>query len=123
MSPPAVLPSVTCHSVGTLVAIISQLNTQPACAPVNASRPVLRLATHDSGTGWLAKPFLYGSFIHYSKPVYPGALNKLSIREILTRLRSLYETTWWNRFRFPGSALVWMVWRIFSAPCEPASQN
>jgi hypothetical protein len=36
-------------------------------------------ATHDSGTGWLATPFLYGSFIHDSKPVYPGALNKLPI--------------------------------------------
>jgi hypothetical protein len=49
--------------------------------------------------------------------------NKLSIREILTRLRSLYETTWWDGFRFPGSALVWMILRIFSAPCEPACQN
>jgi hypothetical protein len=39
----------------------------------------LRLATHDSGTGWLATPFLYGSFIHDSKPVYPGALNKLLV--------------------------------------------
>jgi hypothetical protein len=24
-------------------------------------------------------PFLYGSFIHDSKPVYPGALNKLLV--------------------------------------------
>jgi hypothetical protein len=76
---PPVLPSALLNCVGTLVAIISQLDTQPACAPVNASRPVLRLATHDSGTGWLATPFLYGSFIHNSKPVYPGALNKLLV--------------------------------------------
>lgn len=70
---PSVLPSATWHGVGTLVAIISQLNTLPACAPVNASMAALRLATHDSGSGWSAKPFLYDSFIHYSTPVYPGA--------------------------------------------------
>jgi len=69
MSPPAVLPSVSCHGVGTLVAIISQLNTLPACAPVNASMAASRLATHDSGSGWLAMPFLCDSFIHYSTPV------------------------------------------------------
>src|SRR5487761_534433 len=74
---PPVLPSALLNCVGTLVAIISQLDTQPACAPVNASRPILRLATHDSGSGWLATPFLYGSYIHDSMPVYPGALNKL----------------------------------------------
>ena len=76
---PPMLPSALLNCVGTLVAIISQLDTQPACAPVNASRPVLRLATHDSGTGWLATPFLYGSFIHDSKPVYPGALSSLLV--------------------------------------------
>jgi hypothetical protein len=47
--------------------------------PCQRFAPSLRLATHDSGTGWLATPFLYGSFIHNSKPVYPGALNKLLI--------------------------------------------
>src|SRR6266853_4456027 len=40
---------------------------------VNASRPALRLATHDSGSGWLAMPFLRDSFIHCSTPIYPGA--------------------------------------------------
>jgi len=70
---PSVLPSATWHDVGTPVAIISQLNTLPACTPVNASMATLRLATHDSGAGWSAKPFLYDSFIHYSTPVYPGA--------------------------------------------------
>src|SRR5215831_701192 len=74
---PAVLPSVTCHGVGTLVAIISQLNTLPACAPVNASMAASRLATHDSGPGWFATPFLYDSLIHYSTPVYPGARHGL----------------------------------------------
>src|SRR6202049_2455066 len=69
MALPAVWPSVTCHGVGTLIAIISQLNTLPACAPVNASMAASRLAMHNSGSGWLAMPFLCDSFIHYSTPV------------------------------------------------------
>jgi hypothetical protein len=69
MALPTVWPSVTCHGVGTLIAIISQLNTLPACAPVNASMAASRLAMHDSGSGWLAMPFLCDSFIHYSTPV------------------------------------------------------
>jgi hypothetical protein len=36
-----------------------------------------RLATHDSGPGWFATPFLYDSLIHDSTPVYPGALRNL----------------------------------------------
>ena len=74
---PPVLPSAIRNDVGTLVAIISQLNTLPACAPVNASMAASRLATHDSGPGWIATPFLYDSFIHNSTPVYPGALSSL----------------------------------------------
>ena len=52
---------------------ISRLNTPPACAPVNASPSTLQLRAHDSGPVWLARPSPYGSFIHYSTPVYPGA--------------------------------------------------
>ena len=74
---PSVLPSAMLNDVGTPVAIISQLNTLPACAPVNASMAALRLATHDSGLGWIATPFLRDSSIHYSTPVYPGALSNL----------------------------------------------
>ena len=77
MAHPPVLPSAMRNDVGTLVAIISQLNTLPACAPVNASMAASRLATHDSGSGWFATPFLYDSFIHNSTPVYPGALRSL----------------------------------------------
>ena len=69
MAHPPVLPSAMLNDVGTPVAIISQLNTLPACAPVNASMAALRLATHDSGSGWLATPFLCDSFIHNSTPV------------------------------------------------------
>jgi len=68
------LPSAMTNDVGTLVAFISQLNTQPACAPVNASMAASQLATHDSGSGRFATPFLCDSFIHDSTPVYPGAL-------------------------------------------------
>ncbi len=74
---PSVLPSVMLNDVGTPVAIISQLNTLPAPPPVNASMAASRLATHDSGPGWIATPFLYDSFIHNSTPVYPGALRSL----------------------------------------------
>ena len=74
-----VLPSAMLNDVGTLVAIISQLNALPACAPVNASMVALRLATHDSGPGWFATPFPYDSFIHNSTPVYPGALSILLV--------------------------------------------
>ena len=74
---PPVLPSAMLNDVGTPVAIISQLNTLPACTPVNASMAASRLATHDSGPGRIATPLLYDSFIHNSTPVYPGALSIL----------------------------------------------
>lgn len=48
---PSVLPSAMQNDVGTPVSIISQLNTLPTLAPVNASMAALRLATHDSGSG------------------------------------------------------------------------
>ena len=74
---PSVWPSALLNGVGTPVAIISQLNAQPARAPVNASRAALRLPAHDSGSGWFATPFLRDSFIHNSTPIYPGALSSL----------------------------------------------
>ncbi len=80
MAHPPVLPSAMRNDVGTLVAIISQLNTRPTLAPVNASMAALRLQTHDSGPGWFATPFLCDSFIHNSTPVYPGALRTLLTR-------------------------------------------
>jgi hypothetical protein len=84
ITPPPVWPSALLNDVGTPVAIISQLNTWPACAPVNASMVALRLAMHDSGSGWIATPFLYDSFIHNSTPVYPGALSNLLDRYLQT---------------------------------------
>ena len=69
MTHPSVWPSAMLNDVGTPVAIISQLNTLPACASVNASMAALRLVMHDSRSGWLATPFLCDSLIHYSTPV------------------------------------------------------
>src|ERR1700747_1801492 len=80
----AMLPSATCHGVGTPVAIISQLNTLPACAPVNASMAASRLAMHDSGSGWLAMPFLCDSFIHYSTPVLSRRTTR-AVRGVIER--------------------------------------
>src|ERR1700733_10172967 len=94
----SVLPSAMRNDVGTPVAIISQLNTLPACAPVNASMAALRLATHDSGSGWFASPFLYDSSIHYSTPVYPGAL-----RSLLGALAARNGCTNNRVYRDPGS--------------------
>ena len=77
LPPPLVLPSALLNDVGTPVAIISQLNTMPARAPVNASVASLRPARHDSGSGRLATPSLQDCFIHDSTPVSPGTLSSL----------------------------------------------
>ena len=53
--------------------LISELNGWPACAPVNASPAMLPPPAHDSGLERFATPFLRGSFIRDSLPVYPGA--------------------------------------------------
>ena len=68
-----VLPSPCQDKVGTPKEVISELNGWPACAPVNASPAMLPPPAHDSGSGWFATPFLYGSFIRYSMPVLTGA--------------------------------------------------
>ena len=49
--------------------MISELDGWPTCTPVNASPAMLPPPAHDSGPGWVAGPFLYGSFIRYSMPV------------------------------------------------------
>jgi hypothetical protein len=75
-TPPRVWPSAPVDDVGAPVLFISQLSALPAGAPVNASYPTSRLGTHDSGSGWLATPFLCDFSIHCSTPVYPGAPTK-----------------------------------------------
>ena len=53
--------------------VISELHTWPVCTPVNASPASFRTQSHDSEPKWCATPFLCGSLIRYSMPVYPGA--------------------------------------------------
>src|SRR5437899_6584581 len=53
--------------------VISELHTWPVSTPVNASSASFRTQTHDSEPKWCATPFLCGSLIRYSMPVYPGA--------------------------------------------------
>src|SRR5918993_2878797 len=53
--------------------VISELNTSPVRTPVNASPASLRTQAHDSEPRWCATPFLCGSLIRYSMPVYLGA--------------------------------------------------
>jgi hypothetical protein len=53
--------------------VISELYTWPVGTPVNASPASLRTQAHDSEPRWCATPFLCGSLIRYSMPVYPGA--------------------------------------------------
>ena len=94
---PPVLPSAMLNDVGTPVAIISQLNTLPALPPVNASMAALRLATHDSGPGWIPIPFLYDSFIHNSTPVYSGARTQHPAREASEIIRPSAATHCFDR--------------------------
>ena len=65
--------------------VISELHTWPVCTPVNASPASLRTQAHDSGPKWCATPFLCGSLIRYSMPVYPGAFLDHFIRPRETR--------------------------------------
>jgi hypothetical protein len=46
----------------------------PGCTcPCQRFGSSLRSSPHDSGSAWVADPSPYGSFIHYTSPVYPGA--------------------------------------------------
>jgi len=55
------------------IEVISEFDGWPTCAPVNASPALLPWPAHDSGSGWIATPFLCGSFIRYSLPDFTGA--------------------------------------------------
>jgi hypothetical protein len=56
--------------------LINFRDTQPTCAPFQRFKCGLCVAppSHGSGSGWFATPFLHDSFIHYSTPVYPDAI-------------------------------------------------
>jgi hypothetical protein len=67
-----------------------------------------RLATHDSGPGWLATPFLYDSFIHNSTPVCTGALRSLLVRKV----HELYFTPQHQEFE---SRTMWSLSNAFTS--------
>ena len=49
--------------------------------PNASSAPfVFAVPSHGSRSGWFATPFLYDSFIHYSTPVYPDAIQANRLR-------------------------------------------
>jgi hypothetical protein len=68
MTSRTVLASAYDNGVGAPVVLFSQLDGWPV-TPVNASPAALRPPAHDSGPGWLARPFLYDSCIRNSSPV------------------------------------------------------
>src|SRR5437588_2481744 len=72
LSTDRVWPSAQGDRVGTPVKVLSALNTRPARAPTNASQPALRLATHSSGSVWIATPSPYDSCIRYTSPLNPA---------------------------------------------------
>jgi hypothetical protein len=57
------------HSVGVPGVLLSRLDGQPGCAPVNASPAPSRVPPHDSGTVWFARPSLEETCTPYSLPV------------------------------------------------------
>jgi hypothetical protein len=91
-------PSLSPYKVGTPGEVISELHGWPACAPVNASPPRLPASAHDSGSRWLAIPFLCGSCIRYSLPALTGAFMaspELSAPRIVRR--AVWRIPWSRR--------------------------
>jgi hypothetical protein len=78
MAPPSVLPSASDNGVGTSEDLISQLNTGPTCAPVNASPAPLPVRTQDSGSGRLAG----SSLVRLSHPRLLAGFKRRTIRPV-----------------------------------------
>jgi len=101
---PSVLPSAMMNDVGTPIAIISQLHTLSACAPVNASMAASRLATHDSGQDSLLDLSCMTLAFTTPRRFYPGALiSLLGLRGASIRL---WLNTTTERRRQPSMRLV-----------------
>src|SRR5262249_43276819 len=66
---------------------VSQLDTWPVVAPVNASRRPSRDAAHHSGSGWLARPSPWGTCTAYSLPANWRAPLWANMREIKLKQR------------------------------------
>ena len=57
LSPSIMLPSLSGYEVGAPDRVISELNTRPACSPVNACVGPSRAGRHDSGPWWVVTAF------------------------------------------------------------------
>src|SRR6266568_1053706 len=70
----AVLPSVWADNVGIPYSLFRSSIPSLHIPLSNASSASLPPHSHGSGPEWLAITSLYDSFIRYSMPVYPGAI-------------------------------------------------
>jgi len=68
-----VSPSPSANEVGLREELFHGSIARPVRASVNASPAMSPPPAHDSRSGWFATPFLWGSFLPDSLPVYPGA--------------------------------------------------
>ena len=57
LAPHIVWASLPPYEVAAPEGVISELNTWPACSPVNAYNPSSRTSRHDSGPWWVATAF------------------------------------------------------------------
>ena len=71
---PLLLPSVWADNVGIPYSLFRSSIPSLHIPLSNASSATLPPPSHGSGPEWLATPSLYDSFIRYSMPVYPGAI-------------------------------------------------
>ena len=81
--------------------VISELHTWPVSTPVNASPASLRMQMHDSEPKWCATPFLCGSLIRYSMPVYLGAhCHSMTLSAHINILGGIVSLSCFAVFRF-----------------------
>ena len=72
LSPCILWPSLPQYEVGAPEGVISELNTRPACSPVNACGAPLRARRHDSGPWWVATAF----HVRLSHPLLHAGLSR-----------------------------------------------
>ena len=69
----SVWPSATSHGVGSSKVDSFAAQYLACTCPCQRFGSSSWSSPHDSGSAWVASPSPYGSFIHYTSPVYPGA--------------------------------------------------
>jgi len=72
-------------AVGSPHHLISSLNTQPTDTPVQRFKVQPYDCPRMARGQWFATPSLYDSFIRYSMPVHPGAIQIFNLRPIGNR--------------------------------------